>query len=254
MPGFGAQLVDQRVVVEPRDAEVRPGQQLQLPVRDVGGAAVLRVPLRRPPIGFDEAGLRREPGERHVRRHVGRHGQRVDRDVEAAALELPRAREADRSAADHRRLPRLMLGRELRRHQPGAPRQRHAGAAVPVVVHEQLVVELVRLQHEAGVAMRPQADGRADDAIPRRVDRREIDRRAPRRQVRLRVRAARGDAESDRRHAARREKRPPMHRHRSPRVSRVNFPECARIIRPPIGRFLLHPHRSYVRHFYGFPI
>ena len=122
-----------------------------------------------------------KPGERHVRRDVGRHRQRVDRDVEAASLELPRAGQPDRSAADHRRLPRLVLGGELRRHQARAPRQRHPGAAVPVVVHQQLVVELVGLEHEAGVAMRAQPDRGADDAVPRGLDRRETDGRALRR-------------------------------------------------------------------------
>jgi hypothetical protein len=33
-------------------------------------------------------------------------------------------------------------------------------------VHEQFVAELVWLQDKTGVAMRPQADGRADDAVP----------------------------------------------------------------------------------------
>ena len=197
------QLVDQRIVVEPRHAVMRAGEQLQLAIGDVGGAPVLRVPFRRPPIVFDQARRRREAGERHVRRHVGRDRHRVDRDVEAAPLELPRAREPDRSAADDRRLPRLMLGRELRRHQPGAPGERHAGAAVPVVVHEQLVVQLVRLEDEAGIAMRPQADGRPDDPVPGRVHRREVDRRPLRREIRFRVRGAAAHTEPDRCHAAR---------------------------------------------------
>jgi len=200
------QRVHQRVIVEPGDTEVRPGEQLQLPVRDVRGAAVLRVPFRRPLVREHEAGLGGEPGQRHVRRHVGRNGQRVDRDLEPAALELPGAREADRPATDDGRLPRGMLRGELRRHQAGAPRQRHARAAVPVVVHEQLVAELLRLQDKASVAMRPQADGRADHAIPRRLDRRESDRRSSCDEGWLGIGAARGDAESDRRHAARREK------------------------------------------------
>ena len=65
-------------------------------------------------ISDHETRVWREPGQRHVRRHVGRHRERVDRDVETAALQLPGARQADGSAADHRRLTRRMLGGELR--------------------------------------------------------------------------------------------------------------------------------------------
>ena len=83
-----------------------------------------------------------------------------------APLQLPRTRQPDRPAADDRGPPRLMLGRELRRHQPGAPGERHPGAAVPVVVHEQLVVESVRPEDEPGITVRTQADRRADDVVP----------------------------------------------------------------------------------------
>ena len=69
-----------------------------------------------------------------------------------------------------------MFGRELRGHQAGPPCERHARAAMAVVVDDELVVQFVGLEHEARVAMRTQADGRADDALPRRIDRRETDR------------------------------------------------------------------------------
>src|SRR6267378_5143759 len=105
-------FVDQRVVVEPRHAEMRPGEELELAIRDVRGAAVLRIPLRRAPIVFNEARRRRKAGERHVRGDVRRHRQRIDGDVEAAALQLTRAGEPDRTAADDRCPPRLMLGGE----------------------------------------------------------------------------------------------------------------------------------------------
>ena len=50
-PAAAAASFGQREVVEPRDAEVRSDEQLQLPVGDVRGAAVLRVPRRRAAFG-----------------------------------------------------------------------------------------------------------------------------------------------------------------------------------------------------------
>src|SRR5687768_10474861 len=51
---------------------------------------------------------------------------------------------------------------------------------MPVVVDEDLVADLLGPEDETRVAMRPQADGRADDAIPGGDDRRQAKRRAQR--------------------------------------------------------------------------
>ena len=50
---------------------------------------------------------------------VHRHG--VDRDVEAAALELTRGGEADDAAADDGRAAACCVERHIRGHRPGAP-------------------------------------------------------------------------------------------------------------------------------------
>src|SRR5262245_49990559 len=92
-----------------------------------------------------------------------------------------------------------MVGGEFRGHQPRAPRERHAGAAVTVVVDNQLVVQLVRFQDEAGIAMRTQADRGPDDAVPGRVDRLKMEGRFTRRGGDpLRSRRAGTHAKSDR--------------------------------------------------------
>src|SRR5262245_17913673 len=67
-----------------------------------------------------------------------------------------------------------MLQRQIRGHGASAPGERHARAAVAVVVNQPLVIEAVGAEDEAGVAMRAQADRRSDDAVPRGDDRRQI--------------------------------------------------------------------------------
>ena len=50
-----------------------------------------------------------------------------------------------------------------------------AGTAVTVVVHDGLVVKLLRPHDEAGRPVRAQSNGRTDDPIPRSLDRHEVD-------------------------------------------------------------------------------
>ena len=162
-------VVRQRVVVEPRNAVGRARHEMQLTIGNVGRATVLRVPFRRAPVGVHQSRGGREPGERHVRCDVRRDGHRVDGHVEAAPLQLSRGGQADGAAPDDGRAPFLVRGGKFRRHQAGAPRQRHSRAAMTVVVNQQAIVELVCLEHEPGITMRAQPHGRANDAVPGRI-------------------------------------------------------------------------------------
>src|SRR5262249_11675897 len=70
-----------------------------------------------------------------------------------------------------------MRGGQFSGDQTGSPRQRHPRAAVSVVVHEKFFVQLLGPQQEARIAMRTETDRRADHAIPRGLDKREIQSR-----------------------------------------------------------------------------
>jgi len=86
-------------------------------------------------------------------------------------------RESGRSAADDGGAPPFRLQREFGHHHAAPPRERHAGAAMTIVVDHQLVIQALGAEHEPGRAMRAQADRRPDDAIPRHAHRREVARR-----------------------------------------------------------------------------
>src|SRR5438876_12232696 len=75
-----------------------------------------------------------------------------------------------------------------------------------VVVNQQPIVELVGLEHEAGIAMRPESHRGADDAVPAGVHRRE--RGGPPRRA-LGGRPTRGTTAE--RHTQRRQKRSSIH-------------------------------------------
>src|SRR5206468_6058001 len=79
-----------------------------------------------------------------------------------------------------------------------------------VVVNEEPVVQLVRLEDEPGIAMRPQPHGGADNTVPGRVDRGERDALPgmPRRFAPYRATAK---SDTDRRHPRRCQERPPVH-------------------------------------------
>ena len=62
----------------------------------------------------------------------------------------------------------------------GAPRKRHAGSTVPVVMDERFVVELVGFDHEAGGSVRSETHGGADHPLPGRLDQCQA-QRGPRR-------------------------------------------------------------------------
>jgi hypothetical protein len=117
----------------------------------------------------------------------------VDRHREAAPLELAGRRHPDDAGAQHRRPPLGVRQRHVGGHRRRAPRQRHARAAVAVVVDDGLGVELAGLEDEARRPVRTQAHGLADDALggdphqrqrhhrPARHGRRRDDPRRPRR-------------------------------------------------------------------------
>src|SRR5206468_2052185 len=75
-----------------------------------------------------------------------------------------------------------------------------------VVVNQQPIVELVGLEHEAGIAMRPESHRGADDAVPAGVHRRE--RGGPPRRA-LGGQSTRGTTAE--RHTQRRQKRSSIH-------------------------------------------
>ena len=219
-------VVGRLVLLDPRNAVLRSRPAAAgADTRSRAACRHLRVPRGRAQLVVDEARRRRPAGQRHVRRRVGRHGRRIDRDVEAVPLQLARGGEADDARAEHRRFAFGMRQREIGGHRRRAPRQRHARAAVAEVVDERLAIELLGAQHEPGRPMRAQADGGADDAVPRYVDDRQNAARLLRQRLRLR-RRCRGRAaferESERRHAAKLEKRTTIHARDSTTVTYVN--------------------------------
>ena len=103
-----------------------------------------------------------------------------------------------------------MLDGELRRHQTRTPRQRHARAAMTVVVNQEPIVQLVGLEDESGIAMRPQPHRRADNAVPGRVDRGQRDA-LPGTLPRFAPYRAAAKSDTDRRHPRRRQEGPSVH-------------------------------------------
>jgi hypothetical protein len=168
-PRGGALVVRRRIAVGPGDAVARSAEELELAISEHDGAAELLVPLGGSGAKVHEPGSRGEDRPRHVRRRVGRHRLRVDGDVEAAALELSRRRQTGGAASQDGRATGEVIERHLRRHLPRAPGERHARAAMAVVVNDRLVVELVRPQHETRRPLGPESDGRADHPIPGHV-------------------------------------------------------------------------------------
>ena len=90
----------------------------------------------------------------------------MNRDLEPAGLKQPRGGETHRSATDDRDRPGASAFHNPIDGQTGRPpRQGDATAAVPVVVHEELVAERLRLDAEPRRAKRPKTDDGADDAL-----------------------------------------------------------------------------------------
>ena len=156
--------------VDPGDAVVAASEELQLAIRHLDGVPELRrecsTRLRR-----DQARGRRECSERHVRRCVGWYGLGVNRDVESATLKLSRRSQPDGAAANHRGSASRVLERELRSEQATPPAHGMARAAVPVVVDDRLVIQLLGTDVEARRAVRSQANRRSNDPIPGSDDR-----------------------------------------------------------------------------------
>ena len=166
VPCVARGCVAKAVAVDPGHAEPAPRQLLQFAVRDLGGLAELGVPRGDSEVAVDQSRGGGEPRERHVRRRVRRHRHGVDGHREPAPLQLARGGEAHGPAADDRG-PAAVVGEgHLGRHPARAPRERHAGAAVAVVVDHGGVVEPVGAQQEAGGAVRAQPDRGADDPVP----------------------------------------------------------------------------------------
>ena len=170
--------VAQRVVREPVHAVADAHHLLEDPVRDP----------RRPfqPV-LERVGVHAGVGHRvgaplgagHVRGGVRREVLRVDGDGHAATLEQAGGGEADGAAADHRRpRRRRAVADEFLDGQPGAaPGQRHPGAAVAVVVDEDpAAAQILALDPEPGRTEGAEPDHRADDPVPRDVDRRKPER------------------------------------------------------------------------------
>ena len=108
-----------------------------------------------------------------IRRRVGRDFASVDRYVEAGVLEHARRRKADDAAADNGGPTLFRLECQVAGEQRGAPRERHARAAVTIVVDDGFVVAAFCAEHEAGGAVRTQSDRRARHAIERHLYRHE---------------------------------------------------------------------------------
>ena len=73
----------------------------------------------------------------------------MNRDLESAGLKQARGGEADRSTTDDRDWAAASAFHDPVDGKAGSPpRQRHATAAVPVVVHDERVAERLRLDAE----------------------------------------------------------------------------------------------------------
>ena len=101
-------------------------------------------------------------------RHVGsgqrRHFLRVDRWRKPAFLQEARGGQSHHSAADHGALAPAAAGRKIHGQLGGAPGERDAGAAMPVVVDHGLGIELLRAHHESRRAEGTQTHRAADHA------------------------------------------------------------------------------------------
>ena len=201
--------VAETVAVDPGDAESPPRQLLELAVGDLRGLAELAVPGRCPEVAVDQPRGGGEARQRHVRGRVRRHRHGVDGHCESAPLQLARGGEAHGAATDDRRPAAVVAEGHLGRHPARAPGERHAGAAVAVVVDHRGVVEPVGAQQEAGGAVRPQPDRGADDTVPFGAHGREPQRRSPRRGDRPRRAAAQAGAREA--HGAHLEERSSVH-------------------------------------------
>ena len=98
-----------------------------------------------------------------------RDGFRVNRDIEAAALELPRGAESGNAASKDGCSSRYMGERHFRCQVARPPCERHPATAVAIVVDERFPVERFGLHDESGSPIRSETHGRVDDAIPGHV-------------------------------------------------------------------------------------
>src|SRR5215831_2696812 len=169
-----AYLIHQVITGNPGHAVIRTSEKLKLPVCNLDSSPELGIPFRSAAIVFDQAGSWSEPGKRHVGCRIRGNGHRVDRDVETTALQLSRGCQANHAASDDCGAALFQLERHLGCDVSRAPRKRHPGSAVAIVVDEHLRIEFVRPQYETGVAMWTQTHRRSDYAVPRSLDQGKI--------------------------------------------------------------------------------
>ena len=176
-------------------------------MRDLLRLLELHIPRRRAAGAIhDVGGLPERTGDAGGR--AGRQLPRVDRHAEAPVLENARRCEADGAAADDGRRSRpSAVPHEIRGQHGRAPGQRHARAAVSVVVDQELVAQALRAHDEPGRPVRAQAHLPPDDPVGRDIDGREMPHRAAARcsrSRRARLEAARAAAaqRNDRRGAS----------------------------------------------------
>ena len=164
LPGILRRRVAEKVLPPPSHPVVVANEVLEVAVRQPRGALELRGEGRGSPgVVGDEMRIPARTGD--IRGRVRRKLTRVYRDVESAVLKEPGGREADNATAEHGSHAGAaaladLVGGEVR----GAPGERDATPAVPVVVDEQLVVaEWLGVDAEAGRTKRPEPHDGADD-------------------------------------------------------------------------------------------
>src|SRR5689334_9944642 len=122
---------------------------------------------------------------RDVRCRVRRQVFRVDRNgawtILESTLQQSCGREPAHAAAKHGKVRRSWLfvrDEKVTRHidseRRSAPRERHATAAVSVVVSKKLAAETLRVDDEAARSIRSQSHDFSNDAITRNVDGRKM--------------------------------------------------------------------------------
>ena len=140
-------------------------KRLKVAVREPGGSLELGIkPGRSAGVVDDKVWVPEGSGD--VRGRIRWKIARIDRDLESVSLQQSRGRETDDATAQYcdRASPAArgdLFDGEIGR----APGQRHAGAAVSVVVNEQLVAERLGPNDEARGAKRTKSDVGADDPV-----------------------------------------------------------------------------------------
>src|SRR5262249_23606156 len=174
VPAIRIVVVIQEVLLARANGVFISDEQLERAMRKMRGPVKLRVPCRRPMVYIDNR-CRRPACSRNVRGGLRWHVLRVDRSFQSTTLESSRGSKTNHSATDHRRRAGSPgFGNQIRSEPRRAPRERHPGPAVTVVVNKQLVAECFSSNDETRRTKRAKADNGSNNSFRSDVDRRKV--------------------------------------------------------------------------------